>query len=486
MEPGRYLSVLRQHWVALVASAVLGLLGGVAVTLPAAPQYRSTATVFVGFSRGGSVSELVQGSTYTQGLVQSYVRVISTPAVLQPVIDELGLDTTPRRLARSLSVDAALDTVLIDVTATWGSAQGSADIANSVATHLPAAVSALSPANPDGSAAITITTVAPATAPSYAAAPRRTLYAAAGLALGLLAGAALVLVRALLDTKVRDAEDVLEVTEAPVLAHLSTTAAVEGSQVVATGERSARAEAFHRLRTNLQFLDLTGRSRVLVVTSAVEAEGKSTTAVNLAVVLAEAGTRVLLVDADLRRPSLARVLGLEGAVGLTTVLSGAVALSEATQPWRSAALQVLTSGAVPPNPSHLVGSTAMDRLLDAARDAYDVVVIDTPPLVPVTDAAVLAAKVDGALVVVDSRRTHRATLAQAIDNLDLARAEVLGVVLNRLPAAPASAYYDALPAGDAPSVHLGVAGALRRLQLLARSLRRRVLGHHEVYAVPRR
>ena len=193
MEPGRYLSILRQHWVVLAASALLGLLAGDVTTLPAAPQYRSTATVFVGFSRGGSVSELVQGSTYTQGLVQSYVRVISTPAVLQPVIDELGLDTNPRRLARSLSVDAALDTVLIDVTATWGSAQGAADIANSVATHLAPAVTALSPPNPDGSAAITITTVAPATAPGFASAPRRTLYAAAGLALGLAAGAALVL-----------------------------------------------------------------------------------------------------------------------------------------------------------------------------------------------------------------------------------------------------------------------------------------------------
>jgi len=464
VEPGRYLSVLRQHWVVLVVSTVLGLLAGVAVTLPAAPQYRATATVFVGFSRGGSVSELVQGSTYTQGLVQSYVRVISTPAVLQPVIDDLGLDTTPRRLARSLSVDAALDTVLIDITATRGSAQGAADVANSVAAHLPAAVSALSPADPDGSAAITITTVAPATAPGFASAPRRTLFAAAGLVLGLAAGAALVIARALLDTGVRDPEDVLEVTEAPVLGQLSTASAVDGSQVIASGERGARAEAFQRLRTNLEFLDLTGRPRVLVVTSAVESEGKSTTAANLAITLSDAGARVLLVDADLRRPSIDRLLGIEGAVGLATVLSGRVALADATQPWRSQALQVLASGGVPPNPTQLVRSAAMDRLLDAAREAYDVVVIDSPPLVPVTDAAVLAAKVDGALVVVDTRRTHRATLATALENLHLARAEVLGVILNRLPAPPRSAYYDAVPPGVATPAprHPEVFAARRR------------------------
>ena len=483
MEPGRYLSVLRQHWVVLVASAVLGLLAGVALTLPAAPQYRSTATVFVGFSRGGSVSELVQGSTYTQGLVQSYVRVISTPAVLQPVIDELGLDTTPRRLARSLSVDAALDTVLIDITATRGSAQGAADVANSVAAHLPAAVAALSPAEPDGSAAVTVTTIAPATAPGFASAPRRTLYAAAGLVLGLAASAALVLARALLDTRVRDAEDVLEVTDAPVLGRLSTTPSVDGSQVIASGERGARAEALQRLRTNLQFLDLTGEPQVLVVTSAVEAEGKSTTAVNLAVTLSDAGARVLLVDADLRRPSLHRVLGIEGAVGLSTVLSGRVSLADATQPWRSASLQVLASGGVPPNPTHLVGSAAMDRLLAAARDAFDAVVIDSPPLVPVTDAALLAAKADGALVVVDTRRTHRATLATAIGNLHLARAEVVGVVLNRLPAPSRSAYYDALAPEEGSGAPASAEPAHRRV---LERLRRRALGHREVYAAPRR
>lgn len=167
------------------------------------------------------------------------------------------------------------------------------------------------------------------------------------------------------------------------------------------------------------------------MTSSVPGEGKSTVAANLALTLAEAGSRVALVDADLRRPSVADYLGLEGAAGLTTVLIGQATLDDVVQPW--GALAVLTSGQIPPNPSEMVGSRAMTWVLDELAERYDVVVIDTPPLLPVTDAAILARLTDGALVVAGANGLHRHQLTEALGSLERVGARVLGLVVNRVP-----------------------------------------------------
>jgi capsular exopolysaccharide synthesis family protein len=161
-------------------------------------------------------------------------------------------------------------------------------------------------------------------------------------------------------------------------------------------------------------------------------EGKSTVAVNLAVALAETGSRVLLVDADLRRPSVARVLGIEGAAGLTTVLLGQADIDDVVQPWGTSGLHVLPSGALPPNPTELLGSLPMRRLLEQARARYDHVVVDSAPLLPVADSAVLAGLVDGTLLLANATKVRRHQLAESLQNLARVEAPVLGVVLNQV------------------------------------------------------
>jgi capsular exopolysaccharide synthesis family protein len=182
----------------------------------------------------------------------------------------------------------------------------------------------------------------------------------------------------------------------------------------------------------LQFLDIADRPKTIVVTSSLPGEGKSTTAVNLAITLADAGSRVALVDADLRRPSIAEYMGLEGEVGLTTVLIGQADLQDALQPWGDRHLHVLTSGQVPPNPSELLGSRSMATLLTQLASQYDMVLIDTPPLLPVTDAAILAKITGGAVVVAGAGTVQRQQLADGLGSLEDVGARVLGVVLNRL------------------------------------------------------
>jgi capsular exopolysaccharide synthesis family protein len=204
--------------------------------------------------------------------------------------------------------------------------------------------------------------------------------------------------------------------------------------------RSPRAESFRTLRTNLQFLNTEGTSRSFVVTSSVPSEGKSTTAANLAIALADAGGRVLVVDADLRRPKLAEYMGLEGAVGLTDVLIGRAELLDVIQPWGKGSLYVLPAGKIPPNPSELLGSPTMVNLIALFEKEFDYVLFDAPPLLPVTDAAILGKSVGGALVVVSAGHTHKNQLKGAVAALQNVDARIAGFIVTMLPTKGPDAY----------------------------------------------
>jgi succinoglycan biosynthesis transport protein ExoP len=222
-----------------------------------------------------------------------------------------------------------------------------------------------------------------------------------GLALGLLLGTGVGIHRHILDTKVRSEADIREITENPVLGIVGYTDELRKHPVIVRDEPlSAPSEEVRRLRTNLQFIDVARQPKSIVVISSIPAEGKSTIAINLAVSLAAAGARIILVDADLRRPTIAEYAGLEAAAGLTSVLIGRAEVADVVQTFRDHSLDILTSGPIPPNPSELLGFRAMAELLDELTASYDMVLLDSPPVLPVTDAAVLSKLADGALVVV--------------------------------------------------------------------------------------
>ena len=188
------------------------------------------------------------------------------------------------------------------------------------------------------------------------------------------------------------------------------------------------------LRTNLQFVDIDAATKVFVVSSALPGEGKTTTSVNLALTLAQTGQKTLLIECDLRRPKATHALGMDNSVGVTTVLLGKVSFEDALQEDPGSGLAVLGSGAIPPNPAELLQSRAMTELLDRARERFDTVIIDAPPLLPVTDAALLGVHADGAIVVVAHGRTTKEQLSQAADRLEQVDASLVGLVLNMAPA----------------------------------------------------
>lgn len=441
MELGDYLAVLRKHWlgIALIGALGFGLAYGYSTTLP--ETYRATASVLVSAPSGETVGEAVQGATYAQGRIESYAQLATKPYVLEPVIERLELDTTPRSLARNVTVTRPLNTYILDIAVVDGTPSGAAEIADAISVELADAVYRLEK-GPDGSEpSVAMTVVAPATPPPYAFGPNTKLNAATGLAAGLAVGVALALARSLLDTRVRSARDLRRVTGAAVLSTIRHDRRTGREPLAMRRDPfGEQAESYRRLRTNLRFLNLSGPSRSIMVTSAIPGEGKSTLAINLAMALAEGASRVLLIDADLRRPSVARYLGLEGAVGLTTILIGEARPEDVIQRWGDA-FDVLPAGQVPPNPSELLDSAAMGELLASLAPSYDVVLVDSAPLLPVTDSAALSRFVDGALLVVGCHKVHRDELAGALTSLAAVDARILGLALNRVPSRESGSTY---------------------------------------------
>ncbi|MDR1431243.1 MAG: CpsD/CapB family tyrosine-protein kinase, partial [Propionibacteriaceae bacterium] len=178
--------------------------------------------------------------------------------------------------------------------------------------------------------------------------------------------------------------------------------------------------------------DETNVGRAFVISSSLPGEGKTTISLNLATVLAEAGERVLLIDGDLRRPRIAKYLGLETKIGLTTVLIGKASPGDVLQKTQIKNLTVMASGGVPPNPSELLASKGMEQLLDTARNLFNYIIVDSAPLLPVTDAAILSRQTDGIIVVGDVSGTTVPQLETALDSVRSANGTVLGIVLNKL------------------------------------------------------
>lgn len=458
MDISDYLSVLRRRWVTLVATALAVLALASAVTLTSTPRYTAAAQLFFGVEGSGSATELAQGSSFAEKQMSSYARVATSPLVLRPVISDLRLGTTPAQLATSITATVPSDTVILEIAVTRRSPEQAAAIANAVASELAEVAAQLAPARADGSQAVRATTVAPAAAPLAPSSPDILRNLVLGALLGLLLGLGLVMLRHVLDTKVRSEADVRAISDSSVVGVIAFDDGVPAHPVILREDpRSAAAEAVRRLRTNLQFIGVAEQTRSIVVTSSVPGEGKSTTALNLGVALADAGARVLLVDADLRRPSIAEYLGLEGRVGLTTVLIGKASVEEVVQPWSDSGLDILPAGQIPPNPSELLGSPAMRALLDQLTSTYDMVLIDTPPVLPVTDAAVLGRQVGGSLLVVGVDRIHRPQLREALDSLATAGCPVLGLVINKIAHREVGAYvyergYYSSTADDGPGV----------------------------------
>lgn len=431
-----FVRLVQRRWLTIGLGTLLGVAVAVAMVLTTPRTYTADAQLFVGVGSSDNASQLAQGNAFAQARVQSYKNLVTNPDVLQPVIDDLGLHETTDDLAASISADAPLNRVLINVHASDRSPQQAARILNAVAERFVDYVLGLE--GQDSGVRLTISSRA--SVPHVPSSPRTKLDLVIGLIVGLIAGLALALLRNALDTKIRDRTNLADIG-ATMLAAIPLDKAADRVPIAFRGDpHGARAEAFRRLRTNLEYVDVDNPPHVIAVTSAVPGEGKTTTALNVAASLAEAGQKVVLLEADLRRPTVAGRLGVLPDIGVTTALTRhASALSVVQTAGRG--LFVLTSGEIPPNPSELLSTERAQRIIHELRSEFDYVVVDCPPVVPVADAAQLSKLVEATLLVVRAGQTTKGQYELALAALERVGTKPAGVILNGERATGSRQYY---------------------------------------------
>jgi non-specific protein-tyrosine kinase len=414
----RYLRAAARGWLIVLLGAVIGGAGGYSVARQQTPRYRTSARILVTELSGAADTEQVAARELAISRTLTLVQLAPTMAAVQAAMTIASVPTAKPVVTARADNGAPFLTVTVSDT----DAQRATEIANAYASALPAALAQLEGVDQT----LQMRNLEVATLPKHPYSPRTGRDIGIGGLIGLGAGLLVVLVRAAFDRRVYTLDELA--TFAPVVGAVPHD--VPKQLVPAMSHpRSARAEAYRQVRTSVVNARLR-RLQTIAVTSAGIGDGKTSVATNLAAVLSRGGHRVALVDADLRRPRVATFLGLNPTYGLTNVLAGAVSVDEAMLLLDDGRLGVLCSGRVPANPSESLGSTGMEQVLSLLVDDFDYIVIDTPPLLPVTDAAVLAPKLDAVIVVARLRQTRREQLGRVVSTLERIGANVLGVVAN--------------------------------------------------------
>lgn len=447
MELRDVLRLLRDHWLAIVAAVLLGTLVAFGWSLTQKPRYVADSQGIVSVAvQGGDESQALYSqqiaATVANSSLKTYLPIATSRDVAEIAAQNLGLDVSPSSLISAITVAAETDAPVMNVTASASTADGAQKLADAWVSAVATRIQQVNAETGVGDS-VSLSVVQDASLPTSPAYPNLRLVLAVGALAGLVLGLVYAFVRNTLDRRIKTAEMVERLFDLPVVGtlpvdkRLSETNRIvpeaDTTDYVKADGKHALAESLRELRTNLQFMNVDSPPRIIVVTSPLPSDGKSTVTANLAVTLAASGQRTVVVDGDLRKPTVAKSFGLVPGVGLTDLLIGKAELQDVLQPWGpSGNLWILGAGSIPPNPSELLGSNGMDILLhEIAREA--IVIVDAPPLLPVTDGAILTARTDGALVVISAGKTTTDELGKAIQNLERVSGHTLGVILNRVP-----------------------------------------------------
>ncbi len=420
--------MIKKHWIVGLAVLVVSLAVTVCVVQTTVPEYSASVTAVT-----NAQSAAADGSTSDSrmGVVS---RVATSSAVLEPVIDELDLDTSVDAMASSVSasVDAS---GLMTVTATSSDSQQAADIANAVYDSLVQQIEDDSFASNETGLfnGLQFSVIERAVAPSSPVSPNKPRLIFMGTLAGLVLALVVIVVIDVSDKRVRDTADIQRILYSPVISSVPKSDTFRGTAPAVISDPSSKAaEDIRRLALNLDFIvpDKTDMSNVIVVASSDASEGKTTIAVNLAAAIAERGRTVLLIDTDLRKPSMAGVLGINGKVGLAHVLARQAKLDEAIQQYWKPTFHVMPAGEQQANPSILINSKAMNMLLHAAAKQYDNVIVDSTPMSVANDSAVFAKEGGTLLMVVGQGVAQKKTLKASAEEFELVGVKPAGAVVD--------------------------------------------------------
>lgn len=502
MELSTYLSILRRRkWIVLIC-VLLGTVLATAFTLLSKPQYVASTTVRVLTVGGGTLTTARPDINYTERLVSTYSNIITSNTVRRQIMDQLGLEEFPavsvqtipgteliRIIAEASDPEEARDIantaaqILVAQNLDFYSGGAGQTLQQILGEQLATAEEDLNQArsdyaealaaSPQNEAAIAIASqllevrertyaslatqyesarleeavranaisiIEEASAPNRPAKPRHPLNIALGLAVGLSIGVALSFLRENLDTTLYTKDQIEEATQLTTLGQVPTSKDELTIAKLGSGQYP-QLESFRRLRTNI-LASSTNGSQVILLTSAKRGEGKSTVSGNLAVTIAQSGRGVIIVDCDLRLPTVHKLFDLTNKRGLTNILAGELSLDEAIQDSPFPRLQIITSGPLPPNPTELLGSQRMFDLIEQLREMFDFVILDTPAILSVADSAVLAPAADNVILVVAQSKTTRGDVQAVRQQLSNLNVKSMEVVINRAEPNGSYAYYE--------------------------------------------
>jgi succinoglycan biosynthesis transport protein ExoP len=447
MDLNRYLRILRHRlWMIVVCPIVAALAAGI-VSFLLPPVYEAQVSVLVRPAQPLASTDPTVAALTADQISRTYASLMTQRPLLQSVSSELGLSIRPEDLAKEITVTPVPNTTILDVAVRDTNPGLARDLANRLTADLIAEVKGFQQQEtslPNSRTGDNLLVVSPAVLPDRPVAPIKSLNVAIAFAAGLLLALGLAFLLDYLDQSIKSDEELTERLGLISMGHLPFVPSGKGKrgELVTLGTQSNASEAFKALRTSLLFSTIDQELKEVVVTSAGVGEGKSRTAANLAIVLAEAGHKTLLIDADFRRPSQHRIFGRVRNIGLSNLIVQDTTEVEAiTEVEGVPNLWLLTSGPTPPNPSELLGSGRMRELVAKLRTHFTYLVVDTPPVNAVTDASILAAVANGTVLVVEQGRTTFPALRHAKAMLDRVGARTLGAVMNKMQSSAGSYTY---------------------------------------------
>jgi capsular exopolysaccharide synthesis family protein len=448
--PSYILSVLRRR-VRLITVIALGLAGAVlGLSFMLTPRYEASIKIFVGQESGSGAPVDVFA---LQQLTQTVVEAVNTRPVANDVIQRLDLSMSPNTLLDNLQAEQIKASQFVELTYTDTDAQRAQLVANASGEALSDRMSAIDTGDTDLSATVWESARLPADPVS----PKPVRNGVVALIAGVLFGTMLAFLREYLDESWRSPDELESISGKPNLGMIpkaepsaartrklkqQNEAGGIADDLVTLGDPAGLpAEAYRTLRTNLLFAYVDNAPRAIVVSSVGAREGKSSICANLATVLAQAENRTLIVDCDLRHPSMHKIFGVHNSFGMVDVVAGQRKWQEVLhEPLQG--LMVMTAGTLPPDPATLLGSEHFVELLAQVNQAFDYVLLDTAPIATASDATIIAHQGDGILLVVDAQSTRKWGLRQSIRSLETVEANLLGTVMNRVESNENVNYYD--------------------------------------------
>lgn len=432
MTGAQYVQLLRNHWKQLLAFLGAGLmLAAIAVLVIPSKYAASVDTYVLSASATPDATASYQGGLLSEQRVKSYVQLFQNGRIADAVVNTMKLPETPEELNREVSVSTQADTVVLSIVVTDQIPQRAIAIANASAEALVGIVAQLEqPANRLVAPATTVKIVAPARLSDGPVSPNVVLYLMAGGVVGLMIGLGVSLAIDKRGRPIRSLDDLKTTVPGYQLLGITLQSSYKDAAglSILSDDRSPESEAYKQIRINLEFVDVDSPGRVLLLTSALPGEGKTTTACNVAAALSSAGHKVVLVDADLRRAGAAEVLNLSADVGLTSVLARKAAWHDCLQRHPLGGFDFMATGPLPPNPAELASSASLAHLFSVLRSSYEYVIVDSAPLLPVADSAGLSYACDGVVLLAKYGSTRDTELLAALSNLDAVRARVFGLV----------------------------------------------------------